>query len=108
MKNLLGIGIAAIVAVMSTAVSALPDRIGDFGLMDSDGSFHQLSRYKNLEAVVLMSFDNSCAATDSSVAGLQAMQAEWSERGIGFALINSSSESDVNVIRSAVADRFRD
>ena len=105
MKNLLGIGIAAIVAVMSTAVSALPDRIGDFGLMDSDGSFHQLSRYKNLEAVVLMSFDNSCAATDSSVAGLQAMQAEWSERGIGFALINSSSESDVNVIRSAKANR---
>ena len=55
-----GLGVALITLALSASVMALPDRVGDFGLMDSDGDFHQLSRYRNKEALVLMSFDNSC------------------------------------------------
>ncbi|PCJ27087.1 MAG: hypothetical protein COA96_04010 [SAR86 cluster bacterium] len=105
MSKLYRLGIAFIATVLSTVAFALPDRIGDFGLLDSDGDFHQLSRYRNFEAIVLMSFDNSCASTDSAIAGFQSMQAQWAEKGIGFALINSSSEADVEVIRSAKAAR---
>lgn len=101
MNKLNKLGIAILTTALSATTFALPDRIGDFGLLDSDGAFHQLSRYRNMEAIVLMSFDNSCASTDSSLASLQAMQAQWSEQGIGFALINSSSESDVAAIRAA-------
>ncbi|CAN0500999.1 unnamed protein product, partial [Scytosiphon promiscuus] len=48
-----------------------------------------------------MSFDSSCAAINSSVSSLQAMASEWDEQGIAFALINSSSDSDIQAIRSA-------
>ena len=39
---------------------ALPDKIGDFALLDSDGKFHQLSRYRHKEFVVLMAVDPAC------------------------------------------------
>ncbi|NQV68481.1 MAG: redoxin domain-containing protein [Pseudohongiella sp.] len=105
MNKLVRTGIALLATVLSATAFAVPDRVGDFGLLDSDGAFHQLSRYRNMKAIVLMSFDNSCAATDASLASLQGMQTQWSEQGIAFALINSSSESDVAVIRAAKADR---
>ena len=101
MNKLLRLATTAVAAVLSTSVLALPDRIGDFGLLDSDGDFHQLSRYRNKEALVLMSFDPNCASIGSSLSSLQAMQTQWSEQGIAFALINSSAESDLAVIRSA-------
>jgi mono/diheme cytochrome c family protein len=104
MNKLLRLATTAVAAVLSTSVLALPDRIGDFGLLDSDGDFHQLSRYRNKEALVLMSFDPNCASIGSSLSSLQAMQTQWSEQGIAFALINSSAESDLAVIRSAKAD----
>ncbi|MCH7671224.1 MAG: redoxin domain-containing protein [Proteobacteria bacterium] len=104
MNKLLCLGMTAAVAVLSTSVLALPDRIGDFGLLDSDGDFHQLSRYRNKEALVLMSFDPSCASIGSSLSSLQALQTQWRDQGIAFALINSSAESDLAVIRSAKAD----
>ncbi|MFO4633212.1 MAG: hypothetical protein ACJ05G_12845, partial [Actinomycetota bacterium] len=100
MNKLTGLGVALITLTLSASVMALPDRVGDFGLMDSDGDFHQLSRYRNKEALVLMSFDNSCSAINSSVASLDAMASEWSDQGIAFALINSSAESNIEVIRS--------
>ncbi len=101
MKRILGIGTAVIASVLTASAFALPDRVGDFGLLDSDGDFHQLSRYRNKEALVLMSFDSSCAAINSSVSNLEAMASEWNEQGIAFALINSSSESNIETIRAA-------
>ncbi|MCH8265158.1 MAG: peroxiredoxin, partial [Proteobacteria bacterium] len=67
MNKLLRLATTAVAAVLSTSVLALPDRIGDFGLLDSDGDFHQLSRYRNKEALVLMSFDPSCASIGTSL-----------------------------------------
>ena len=52
MLNLLITAVTA--GLLSMSVSALPDRVGDFGLIDSDGEFHQLSRYRNMEALVLL------------------------------------------------------
>ena len=101
MNKLIGFGIALITLVLSASVIALPDRVGDFGLMDSSGEFHQLSRYRNKEALVLMSFDSSCSAINSSVASLEAMASQWNDQGIAFALINSSAESNIEAIRSA-------
>ena len=105
MKKLYWLGITVLTAALSSTASAVPDRIGDFGLLDSDGDFHQLSRYRHKEALVLMSFDSSCRSIDSSIAQLQAMQANWVQQGIVFALINSSSDTDIDAIRAAKAAR---
>ena len=39
MNKLIGFGIALITLVLSASAMALPDRVGDFGLMDSSGDF---------------------------------------------------------------------
>lgn len=101
MNKLHLLGIAAVTGLLSTFAVALPDRIGDFGLIDSDGEFHQLSRYRNKEALVLMSFDANCASIDASVSQLQSMQNDWADQGIAFALINSAAGFDSEVLRDA-------
>jgi len=102
MLNLLITAVTA--GLLSMSVSALPDRVGDFGLIDSDGEFHQLSRYRNMEALVLMSFDASCKSLNSTLVQFEAMQSDWVEEKIAFALINSTS-SDLISIRNAKAER---
>lgn len=103
MKKIIWSAIAVLASTLSASAFSLPDRIGDFALLDTDGDFHQLSRMRDKEALVLMSFDNSCASIDAAVAQLQTLQASWTGQDVVFALINSSSESDIAVIRAAKA-----
>ena len=104
MKTLSCLGIALVTAILSATASAVPDRIGDFALLDSDGEFHQLSRYRHKEALVLMSFDNACSSIGSALVQLQTLQTNWEEQGIAFALINSSPESEIEALRAVKAD----
>ena len=78
--------------VASGATNALPDRVGDFALLDSSGEFHQLSRYRQQQAMVLMAYDASCAASAEQVAAFKQTAGQWQEQGITFALINVSPE----------------
>ena len=68
-------------------VYALPDRIGDFALLDSEGEFHQLSRYRHQKALVLMAYDSSCASIDSALSEFQALQSAFAEQQVSFLLI---------------------
>lgn len=45
-------------------------RIGDFALLDSTGEYHQLSRYKDMNAVLLYVHQDSCELSDQAVAHL--------------------------------------
>lgn len=101
MNKIFWSAITVIASTLSASAIALPDRIGDFALLDSEGEFHQLSRMRNKEALVLMSFDNSCTSIDSAIAQLQTLQTSWTDQDVVFALINSSNESDIEVIRAA-------
>ena len=57
MNKLYGIAVPLFAGLLSGAASGVPDKIGDFALLDTYGGFHQLSRYRNKEALVLMSFE---------------------------------------------------
>jgi len=92
MKKPISILATFIVLTMVGSVVALPDRIGDFALLDSEGEFHQLSRYRHREALVLMAFDNSCSSIGSSLAQLAQLQSEFKDKQVAFALINSLNE----------------
>ncbi|NKB32996.1 MAG: hypothetical protein GKR91_07865 [Pseudomonadales bacterium] len=83
-----------------STVFALPDRVGDFALLDSDGVFHQLSRYRHQEALVLMSYDGSCASIESALSQFESLQSNFSDQQVSFALINASTETDIDVLRA--------
>ena len=103
MDKLRDLVIAALAITLTSSTYALPDRIGDFALLDSDGAFHQLSRYRNREALVLMSFDNRCASIDTAIGQLKSLQRDWSDQGVAFGLIDSSGEADIQAIRATKA-----
>ena len=103
MDKLRDLVIAALAITLTSFTYALPDRIGDFALLDSDGAFHQLSRYRNREALVLMSFDNRCASIDTAIGQLKSLQRDWSDQGVAFGLIDSSGEADIQIIRATKA-----
>jgi hypothetical protein len=73
-----------------TSAQGAPDRIGDFGLLDGSGEFHQFSRYRHKDAVVLMSYAANCSAMDSLVADFRDVQAQWEGQNVAFLLIDSA------------------
>lgn len=97
----IGLGLATLLSLTSFNAVAMPERVGDFALLDTDGEFHQLSRYRNKEALILMAYDSSCAAIDSAVAAIESLRADWESQGFTFALINSSPMTDTVALRSA-------
>jgi peroxiredoxin len=81
--------LGAFLALASGTASAALDRTGDFALLDSDGEFHQLSRYQHRKAVVLMSYAQSCSGMDASLARYQELHSRYAEQGIEFLLLDS-------------------
>ncbi len=75
-------------AVAMPAFAAL-SRVGDFALLDNHGYFHQLSRYQHKKALVIMSYVQSCPASESLLERFQAMQSQWENQGITFLLLDS-------------------
>lgn len=70
------------------AQSAL-DRVGDFALLDSNGSFHQLSRYKHRKLVVLMSYISACYQSASQLDNLLNVRSRINTEDVEFLLIDS-------------------
>ncbi len=64
------------------------DRTGDFALLDSEGQFHQLSRYQHRRAVILMAYSASCQGMDESLAKYQELHEEFAAKGVEFFLID--------------------
>lgn len=63
-----------------TTTYAATERVGDFALLDEQGEFHQLSRYQQLDAVVLLAYDNSCPSAQDAAATLADLQAQFNDR----------------------------
>jgi len=72
-----------------TTVQGAPDRIGDLGLLDGSGEFHQFSRYRHKDALVLMSYAANCSTMDSLVADFRDVQSQWEGQNVIFLLIDS-------------------
>lgn len=89
MKNsILIIALALLCFAEDQAFAAL-DRLSDFALLDSEGRFHQLSRYQHKRALVIMAYDNECAAMQKQLEAFQSIRTQYSTQDIEFMLIDS-------------------
>ena len=66
-------------------------RVGDFGLIDHQGRFHQITRYGYAKAIVVIVQSNGCARTVTDLPRLNALRQEWQARGVEFLMLNSTS-----------------
>lgn len=99
MKYLGSIFVFVFVAYTS-AVSAAPQRAGDFALLDQMGDFHQFSRYGHSEALVLYSQSLSCASSNDELDALKNLKSEWESKNVAFLVINSAGD-ELSAIRQA-------
>jgi len=74
---------------------------GDFGLPDHRGNFHQLSRYAEHAAVIVLPFSYNDQPSLQAAEQLGARQAQLSEQSVLVWLLNASD--DAGLVRSRVA-----
>ncbi len=81
--------LSLLVLILTTIANASPDRSGDFSLLDTEGNFHQLSRYRHQDAFVLMAFNESCASMDNALSKFEKLQERFKGESLSFALLRS-------------------
>ena len=86
-------------SILPIICHAALDRVNDFALLDESGVFHQLSRYQHREALVVMSFDESCTSMSAMLQEYSSVSEELSSQDIEFLLIDS-----VDLGREALTD----
>lgn len=82
--------------LISNSVLATPERVGDFAMLDYNGTFHQLSRYLHRDALVVMSYDRNCGSMPDMMQSYSALRDAWqseaqsaSDKGVSFLLLDS-------------------
>lgn len=91
--------------LQSSPVNASLDRVSDFALIDAKGEFHQLSRYKHRDALVLLTFDPSCSNA-AQIQRFADLQAQFNDSNISFGLLDTSGATRAELI--ALSDALPD
>lgn len=91
--------IASLSCLAVTHTLAQSQPVGDFALLDSNGEYHQLSRYNDRDGVLLYIHQDSCTLSDQGVAHLASFASNFSE-SVPL-LVMSPGESSVGVERLA-------
>lgn len=74
----------------------------DFSLLDHADNFHQLSRYRNSKAVVLISHGIGCPIVRHSVQTINKLQDDYRDRGITVLAINPFNQDTRDNIKQEV------
>ena len=101
MKNALYILTTALVSSVSSAVLA-GERIGDFALIDNQGSQHHMAWYDDQNAVVIL--PQAIGATDTSaLSAIQGLRETYAEQGVVFFLMNPGIDLNRNAVSQDLA-----
>ena len=73
-------------------------KVGNFGLLDQAGEFHELYYYSDFKAVVLFSHGLGCQIVRNQAPALHRLQSEFEARGVKFLGINANLQDDRDAI----------
>jgi hypothetical protein len=82
-----------LVCLLATPRAVMAD--GDFGLPDHRGNFHQLSRYADQAAVIVLPFSYNDQASLQAAEQLAARQAQFTAQSVRVWLLNASDDADL-------------
>ena len=84
--------LAILLVLPSIPANAALERVSDFALLDAQGEFHQLSRYKHRDALVLMTYDPTCSSGEE-IQRFASVQAAFAGANMSFGLLDTSGAS---------------
>lgn len=77
------------------------ERLGDFALIDHQGTFHHMAWYDDNKAVVIVAFSSEAADAAATLAAVNALQAKYQDQGVVFFLLNPGLETDRDAMQAA-------
>lgn len=89
----------ASLVIMTSQVNATPEKIGNFALIDHQGNYHQLRKYGDSKAVVIISISASCVENIEKLPKYRLLRTTWERQGVTFLAINASAEDSLDDIR---------
>jgi mono/diheme cytochrome c family protein/peroxiredoxin len=84
--------LAILLVLQSIPANAALERVSDFALLDAQGEFHQLSRYKHRDALVLMTYDPTCSSGEE-IQRFASVQSAFDGANMSFGLLDTSGAS---------------
>ena len=90
--------------IFAAGPAAAQTRANDFALLDTTGSFHQLSYYSDLPAVVVATHANGAAFKPGYAAALKQLEAEFAGKDIQFFLLNANTQDSRDDIAKRAAE----
>ncbi|MEX0618722.1 MAG: hypothetical protein WDZ76_02450 [Pseudohongiellaceae bacterium] len=88
----------ALLSVLAVQVDAAPERVGNFALIDHEGVYHQLRKYGDHKAVVLISHSASCVENVERIHKYRLLRTTWEAQGVAFLMINSTANETLDEI----------
>src|SRR5215831_1102429 len=77
-----------------------PTMVGDFGLIDHQGTQYQLTRLGSNKAVVILSQANRCEEIADSLPRYKLLRTTFEKQGVKFLMIDSSLDDNLQSIRA--------
>lgn len=85
--------------LLSVEVHAGAERVGNFALIDHQGSYHQLQKYSDSRAVVIIAISANCQENIEKLPKYRLLRTTWEREGIRFLAINSSVNETLADVR---------
>ncbi|MDG0998603.1 MAG: hypothetical protein P8P42_08325 [Gammaproteobacteria bacterium] len=94
--------------VFTSSVHAALDRVSDFALVDTRGNFHQFSRYRHLNGIVMMSFDEKCEQMPQAIERLRQLENKFLDSNLVFLLIDAQGRdrNDIDNLPILEGDKY--
>ena len=75
-------------ALLPLSLQATLKRVSDFALIDTQGEFHQFSRYRHLNGIVMMAFDEGCESMRFDIEQFRELEAKFRDSDLVFLLLD--------------------
>jgi mono/diheme cytochrome c family protein len=94
------VGLIGIAMTVTASFAGAAERVGDFALIDHQGTFHHMAWYDDQAAVVLMVQANGAAEVAANLPTLLELQSQYQDQGVLFMLLNPGLQSDRDSIKN--------
>lgn len=99
MKKLSALILVAFCSIFATHTYAGVERVGNFALIDHEGVYHQLQKYGDSKAVVIIATAVNCAENIEQLHKYRLLRTTWEQQGISFLALNSAAIDSSDDVR---------
>ena len=99
MNRISWMSLLSVVALVTVQVSSASERVGNFALLDHEGTYHQLRKYGDSKAVVIISIASTCVENIDKLPKYRLLRTTWEQQGITFLGLNSSVDDEQDDVR---------